>query len=538
MKNRLTPLFLSIAVILGLLLGYFISGGVSVKQLNISNQGATKISYLLQLVDSRYVDTVDVNKLVEDAMPEILAQLDPHSRYIPASDKEEEEETLRGEFGGIGISFSMQNDTVNVMSLIPTGPAEKVGIMPGDRIVNADTTNLVGMKNTEVMKHLKGEVGTSVNLTIMRRGHQKPLTFNVTRDVIPLVSVDASYMMDDEIGYVRVKNFGEHTYSEMMVALAELNMKGMRSLMLDLRGNSGGYMHVAIQMANEFLPKGELIVYTQGRKSKREDFYSDGYGSFQKLPLVVLVDEGSASSSEILAGAIQDNDRGTIVGRRTFGKGLVQQPIDFKDGSSVRLTIARYYTPSGRCIQKPYEAGHGEDYENELLARYERGEFFSQDSIHQEGPTYQTRNGREVYGGGGIMPDVFVPQDTVAVTSYYREALMKGLLRQFAFNYTDENRAQLNKYLTSKQLKLYLQKQNLTEQFAQFAQQHGLARRNLLIQKSKSIIESNLIANVIYNILSIQEYVEYFNEDDSTVRMAQKLLKEGKSCPISNNFTK
>lgn len=538
MKKRIIPLYLAIATIAGMLMGYYVVGADSDGRLNIVNQGANKLSYMLQLVEDHYVDTVNMEKLVEDAMPQILSQLDPHSRYIPASNKEEEEETLRGSFGGIGISFSIQKDTVNVMSLIHTGPAEKVGIMPGDRIIMADTTSLVGMKDTEVMKHLKGEIETSVKLTIIRRGRKEPLTFNVSRGIIPLVSVDASYMMNDGIGYLRVKNFGEHTYSEMMVALAKLNVNGMKSLILDLRGNVGGYMHVAIQMANEFLEKGQLIVYTEGRKSKREDFYSDGFGTFQQLPLVVLVDEGSASSSEILAGAIQDNDRGMIVGRRSFGKGLVQQPIEFKDGSSVRLTIARYYTPSGRCIQKPYVGGHGEEYENDLLARYERGEFFSQDSIHQDGPSYQTRLGRVVYGGGGIMPDIFVPEDTLSVTSYYREALMRGLLRQFAFNYTDDNRQLLSKFTNTQQLANYLRKQNLCEQFASFADKNGLKRRNLLIQKSKNIIERNLMGGIIYNARDMQEYVEYFNQDDSTIKRAQEILREGNSWPTANNFLK
>lgn len=526
MKRRFIPLLMTLAAACGILVGYYYGSPSAGMNQAFIMQGSNKLNYLLQLVDNHYVDTVDMAKLVEDAMPEILSQLDPHSRYISASEIEGENEQLRGTFGGIGIQFTMQKDTVNVMSLIPTGPAEKVGIMPGDRIVRADTTSLVGLKDTEVMKQLKGEKLSIVELGIIRRGHKGELTFKVQRDDIPVVSIDASYLMPGGIGYVRVKNFGEHTYGELMVALARLKVEGMKSLMLDLRGNSGGYMHIAIQMANEFLPRNQLIVYTEGRKSKREDFRSDGYGTFQHLPLVILVDEGSASASEILSGAIQDNDRGTIVGRRTFGKGLVQQPINFRDGSAIRLTVARYYTPSGRCIQKPYENGHDADYENDLLARYQRGEFFSQDSIHQTGPTYQTRLGRIVYGGGGIMPDVFIPEDTTHVTSYYKEALVSGLLREFAFTYTDENRQRLATFATTASLANFLRAENLAEQFARFGENHDLKRRNLLVQKSRQLIERYLIGSIIYNARSMQEYVEFLNREDKTVLRAQEILRD------------
>lgn len=290
-------------------------------------------------------------------------------------------------------------------------------------------------------------------------------------------------------------------------------------------------MHIAIQMANEFLPKDRLIVYTEGRKSPREEFNSDGRGTFQTLPLVVLVDEASASSSEIFAGAIQDNDRGTIVGRRTFGKGLVQQPVEFRDGSVVRLTIARYYTPSGRCIQKPYTKGHDEEYENELMARYERGEFFSQDSIHQDGPSYQTLIGRTVYGGGGIVPDVFIPEDTTAVTSYYREALFTGLIRQFAFAYTDANRSKLSDYPNAMQMERYLRKQGLLEQFARFGEQHSLRRRNLMLYKSRTLFERAIYGSIIYNSLDMCEYIKFLNETDPTVLKATEILMNGESVP-------
>ncbi len=530
-KSRFTPLLLALCVIGGIFVGTFYANHFAGNRLKIITTGSNKLNYLLQLIDNNYVDSVDVSKLVEDAMPQILSELDPHSSYISADDAQEAEEDLKGSFSGIGVSFTMERDTVNVMSVIKGGPAEKVGILAGDRIVTADTTSLVGMENTDVMRHLKGVKGTNVRLGIKRHGTRELIYFNVVRGDITVTSIDASYMIDATTGYIRVKNFGEQTYAEMLVALAKLSVENMENLIVDLRGNRGGYMHIAIQMVNEFLPKNRLIVYTEGRKSAREDFRSDGRGSFQRLPLVVLLDEGSASASEIFAGAIQDNDRGTVVGRRSFGKGLVQQPMNFRDGSVVRLTVARYYTPSGRCIQKYYESGHDEEYENELLARYERGEFFSQDSIKQNGPEYKTSIGRTVYGGGGIMPDIFIPDDTTGVTSYYREALFTGLIRQFAFQYTDENRAKLENYKSTRELESYLRRQNLLEKFAQFGEKHDLRRRNLMLQKSRALFERNIYGNIIYNAREMQDYIEFLNEDDPAVLKALELLREGKSVP-------
>ncbi|MBQ4229477.1 MAG: S41 family peptidase [Bacteroidaceae bacterium] len=537
-KHRFTPLLIAIGTIAGIFIGSFYSSHFSGGRINIINTGSNKVGYLLQLIDNIYVDTVDMNSLVEDAMPLILSELDPHSSYFGPKDAEEANESLKGSFSGIGVQFTMEQDTVNVMSVIHSGPAEKVGILAGDRIVTADTTSLVGMESEDVMKHLKGEKGSKVKLGIKRHGIKDLQYFTVVRGDIPVVSVDAYYMMGDKTGYIRVKNFGEQTYAEMLVALADLNMEGMKQLIIDLRGNQGGYMHIAIQMVNEFLPSGKLIVYTEGRKSPREEFCSDGRGTFQKLPLVVLVDEGSASASEIFAGAIQDNDRGTIIGRRTFGKGLVQQPKEFRDGSVVRLTVARYYTPSGRCIQKPYEKGHGEEYDNELIARYERGEFFSQDSIHNEGEQFQTSIGRIVYGGGGITPDIFVPEDTTGMTSYYREAFLTGLIRQFAFAYSDENRAKLTALKTADRMEQYLKRENLLEKFAQFAEKRQLRRRNLMLQKSRRLFERNIYGNIIYNVGEMKDYLQFLSKDDPVVIKAQEILDKGLSFPVKVEETK
>ena len=530
-KRRFTPLLMCLCVVGGIFIGTHYAYRFGDNTISIASNGSNKLNQLLQLIDQNYVDTVNLPELIEDAMPQILNELDPHSSYIKANDAEEASEELKGSFSGIGVSFTMQKDTVNVMSVIRGGPAEKVGILAGDRIVKADTTVLVGMKDTEVMKCLKGPKDSSVKLGIKRHGKDELTWFTVVRGDIPVQSVDASYMINENTGYIQINKFGEQTYAEMLVSLADLAMKGMNSVIIDLRGNTGGYMHIAIQMANEFLQRNSLITYVEGRNLPREEYRSDGKGSFQKLPIIVLVDEGSASSSEIFAGAIQDNDRGTIIGRRTFGKGLVQQPMDFRDGSVVRLTIARYYTPSGRCIQKPYKKGHGEEYDMELLARYERGEFFSQDSIHHDGPEYKTKLGRTVYGGGGIMPDIFIPEDTVHLTSYYKEAVMTGLLRQFAFNFTDEHRKELNKCQNMEDVVKYLDRANVLDKFARFGEKHKLRRRNLMLNRSRKLFTRSLYANIIYNAKSTKEYIQFLNQDDPVVLKALDVIGKSEAFP-------
>ena len=537
-KRRFTPLLMCLCVVGGIFIGTHYAYRFGDNTISIASNGSNKLNQLLQLIDQNYVDTVNLPELIEDAMPQILNELDPHSSYIKANDAEEASEELKGSFSGIGVSFTMQKDTVNVMSVIRGGPAEKVGILAGDRIVKADTTVLVGMKDTEVMKCLKGPKDSSVKLGIKRHGKDELTWFTVVRGDIPVQSVDASYMINEKTGYIQINKFGEQTYAEMLVSLADLAMKGMNSVIIDLRGNTGGYMHIAIQMANEFLQRNSLITYVEGRNLPREEYRSDGKGSFQKLPIIVLVDEGSASSSEIFAGAIQDNDRGTIIGRRTFGKGLVQQPMDFRDGSVVRLTIARYYTPSGRCIQKPYTKGRGEEYDMELLARYERGEFFSQDSIQHDGPEYKTKLGRTVYGGGGIMPDIFIPEDTVHLTSYYKEAVMTGLLRQFAFNFTDEHRKELNKCQNMEDVVKYLDRANVLDKFARFGEKHKLRRRNLMLNRSRKLFTRSLYANIIYNAKSTKEYIQFLNQDDPVVLKALDIINKSEAFPKAPTMDK
>lgn len=537
MKNnstRFIPFLLAICLIAGIAIGTFYANHFSGNKLGIINTSSNKLNALLRIIDDQYVDTVNISDLVEEAMPQILSELDPHSSYIPAKDLEAVTADLKGSFSGIGIQFTIQNDTIHVNSVIQGGPSEKVGLMAGDRIVEVDDSAFVGkiVTNEEAMKRLKGEKGSKVKIGVYRPGEKELLHFTVVRGNIPVKSIDAAYMINEKVGYVKVNKFGETTYPELLIALAKLSQKNCEGLIIDLRGNTGGYMAAAIQMVNEFLPNNRLIVYTQGRKSPRQDYNSNGTGSNQKMPLVVLVDEGSASASEIFAGAIQDNDRGTIVGRRSFGKGLVQQPIEFSDGSAIRLTIARYYTPSGRCIQKPYEKGKESEYELDLLTRYEHGEFFSADSIKQnETEVYRTRLGRPVYGGGGIMPDIFVPQDTTGMTSYFRMAANRGLIIRYTFEYTDQNRSTLQKYDTTEKMEEYLKKQNLLNNFAAWAEKKGLKRRNNLMAKSRKLFEMSLYGNIIYNMLGMEAYVEFLNETDKTVLKAVEILEKGESFP-------
>ena len=491
MKNnnkRFMPFLLAVCLVAGIAVGTFFANHFGGNKLGIINTSSNKLSALLHIIDEQYVDTVNISELVEEAMPQILSELDPHSSYIPAKDLEAVTADLKGSFSGIGIQFTIQDDTIHVNNVIQGGPSEKVGLMAGDRIIEIDDSAFVGkiVTNQESMKRLKGPKGSKVRLGIYRPGEKETLHFTVIRGDIPVKSVDAAYMVNDKFGYIKINKFGETTYPELLIALARLNKDNCQGLIIDLRGNTGGYMAAAIQMVNEFLPNNRLIVYTQGRKSPRENYSSNGTGSNQDMPLIVLVDEGSASASEIFAGAIQDNDRGTIIGRRSFGKGLVQQPIEFSDGSAIRLTIARYYTPSGRCIQKPYEKGKEDEYELDLLTRYEHGEFFSADSIKQnEKEIYHTSIGRPVYGGGGIMPDIFVPQDTAGMTSYFRMAANRGLLIRYTFDYTDQNRQKLQEYDTAGKLETYLKKQNLLNKFAAWAEKKGLISSRNTIQRGK-----------------------------------------------------
>ena len=434
MKKVFIPFMVALCIALGIVIGNFYSKLKTQKQLSLPFDKIVKtndkISDVLDIIEEFYVDTIVRDSLVEQVIPEIISQLDPHSSYIPAKDLQMVNEELSGSFFGIGVQFNLQNDTIYVINVISGGPSEKVGLMAGDRIVRVNDSVFVGKKvtNEKVISTLRGDKGTKIKLGIVRRGSKEITNYVVTRGEVPVSSIDIGYMIAPKIGYISVNKFGETTYKEFLNALTNVKQQGAKSVIVDLRGNAGGYLGAAVEMLNEFLKKDDLIVYMQGAHQKRVDSYADGTGSFQNMKMAVIIDEFSGSASEIFAGAIQDNDRGTIIGRRSFGKGLVQKPIRLRDESEIRLTVAKYYTPSGRCIQKPYSKGNIADYEMDLINRFNHGEFYSRDSIKENTTeVYHTKGGRVVYGGGGIMPDIFVPSDTVGSTKYFTEIVNKGL---------------------------------------------------------------------------------------------------------------
>lgn len=532
------PLVISIAIVLGIVIGNYIS----TKKFTLDKD--RKINAVLNLIQSEYVDSIDVKDLVEQAIPAIIGNLDPHSYYIPASDIRAENEKLDGSLSGIGVSFFMMNDTANVDQVIPNGPAEKVGMLAGDRIISVNGESIVGGTLTAegIRSKIRGEKGTKVKIGVKRNSSKKTLTFTITRDDIPMNTVDVSYMIDDKTGYIKIAQFGKNTYDEFFAALSKLKKDGASRYIVDLRGNPGGYMEMAILMVNEFLEQGELIVYTKGRK-EREDIqvWSDDQGSFHDAQVAVLIDEYSASASEIMAGALQDNDRGLVVGRRSFGKGLVQKQIYLPDSSAIRLTIARYYTPSHRCIQKDYTLGDEDDYSKELYDRYTHGELYSADSIKvDKSKIFRTANGRIVYGGGGIVPDIFVPNDTSGVTTYYRAVANLGLLQQYVYTYVDINRDQLKNVKTVKQLMGMMPSDDaLTYDFVCYARDNGVPMRWYYINLSRSLIARQLRALVIRDVLGSEEFYRYYNRTDNTVNAALKALNDGKGkFPITLTSTK
>ena len=532
------PLVISIAIVLGIVIGNYIS----TKKFTLDKD--RKINAVLNLIQSEYVDSIDVKDLVEQAIPAIIGNLDPHSYYIPASDIRAENEKLDGSMSGIGVSFFMMNDTANVDQVIPNGPAEKVGMLAGDRIISVNGESIVGGTLTAegIRSKIRGEKGTKVRIGVKRNTSKKTLTFTITRDDIPMNTIDVSYMLDDKTGYIKIAQFGKNTYDEFFAALSKLKKDGASRYIVDLRGNPGGYMEMAILMVNEFLEQGKLIVYTKGRK-EREDIqvWSDDQGSFHDAQVAVLIDEYSASASEIMAGALQDNDRGLVVGRRSFGKGLVQKQIYLPDSSAIRLTIARYYTPSHRCIQKDYTLGDEDDYSKELYDRYSHGELYSADSIKvDKSKIFRTANGRIVYGGGGIVPDIFVPNDTTGITTYYRAVANLGLLQQYVYTYVDINRDQLKNVKTVKQLMGMMPSDDaLTYDFVCYARDNGVPMRWYYINLSRSLIARQLRALVIRDVLGSEEFYRYYNRTDNTVNAALKALNDGKGkFPITLTSTK
>ncbi|MDE5554413.1 MAG: S41 family peptidase, partial [Muribaculaceae bacterium] len=485
-------------------------------------------------IENDYVDEIDLDSLLESQIPSLLKRLDPHSSYIPAADLEKVNGELEGSFGGIGIQFQVINDTICVVEVIPGGPSEKVGVIAGDRIIAVDTIDIVKrhISDEDVRNMLRGEKGTEVTITVRRANAAKPMTFDIIRGDIPMTSVDASYMIDPKTGYVKVNRFSRTTYGEFLQAISQLRYLGAESLIIDLRGNGGGYMEPAVLMANEFLPAYSKIVMTKGRDEDDDStILSDGTGAFTDIPLVVLVDEFTASSSEIFSGAIQDNDRGLVVGRRTFGKGLVQRPIMLPDSSEIRLTVQRYYTPSGRCIQKSFQRGKADEYDEEIIERYNRGEIFNADSIYlNTDQIFKTLNGRTVYGSGGIMPDVFVPSDTTGYSSYYVNVSNAGLLQKYAYELADLNREEFSKAKTVDELMAMLPSDaTLLQSFVSYAAQKGIPARWHYINISSALIVNYLKALVARDTLGFGASYEVFNTRDNAVAQALKLLSEGQA---------
>lgn len=513
----------------------FVGGMLSTKGLFVQDRSASgnnKLNTLLNIIGHEYVDAVDTDSLMETMYPQLLSGLDPHSVYIKAEDLEAVNSELEGSFSGIGITFNMLNDSINVLEVLSGGPSEKVGLLAGDRIVTINDSVVAGKKwsNEKVMSWLRGESGTKVRLGIRRSTSPELLPFEVTRGPIPVTSIDASYLIDDVTGYIRVNKFGRTTYDEFYTDMVKLRDAGAKRYVVDLRGNGGGFMEMAVMMANEFLPSGQLIVATHGRDESAESTaVSDGGGTFQDAELTVLIDEFSASASEIFAGAIQDHDRGLVVGRRSFGKGLVQRQMELPDGSAVRLTIARYYTPSGRCIQKTYTHGENLDYAHEIVDRYNSGEIFNGDSIkHDDSMIFKTDAGRVVYGGGGIMPDIFVPNDTAEITSYYLNVLNKGLLQKFSFDFTDRHRAELkNAGSVNAMLKVLPPEEELLVEFVDYAKSNGVPARWYYINISRKLIVKDLKALIARDVFGTSAFYKVNNLTDPTVVRALQEMRRG-----------
>ncbi len=529
MKKILLPIALAVSVVLGVLIGNILALNSKSNRSDSAgyyNMTGNKIDALLELIDKQYVDTVNMNELSEKVISEVLSNLDPHSTYIPADELQMVNDDLESSFSGIGVQFNIQRDTIMVVAVIHGGPSEKLGIQPGDRIVEVDDSAFVGKKITSdmVVKKLRGPKNTKVKVGIKRFGSDELLHYTITRGDVPTNSVDVSYMIDGNIGYVKVSKFGSATYSEFYTALANLWNEGARSYIVDLRENSGGYLDAAINMINEFLHKDDVIVYTEGKAQKKEIAYANGNGTFQEAPLAVLIDEWSASASEIFAGAMQDNDRATVIGRRSFGKGLVQQQIPMRDGSAIRLTIARYYTPSGRCIQKPYD--DKEEYRKEVLERYAKGEMDTDTmKVVTDSVEYHTVKGRVVYGGGGITPDVIVVRDTIGVTPYYTKLYNTGTLYEYSFRYVDQYRSELFR-MTQEQLCAYLDRQDLGGKAMEYGETKGIKSKSEVSDITKQIIAKRVKEYVVRNILGDAAFYSVINSTDNMMKVALEKLKK------------
>jgi carboxyl-terminal processing protease len=530
-KKRLNvwlPLLFALVLALGMYLGSKLQTETADGPRIVLRNGGNKIDQILKLVENRYVDSVDAEDLTDKTIAELLTQLDPYSAYIPAANYEEVNQPLEGNFEGIGIEFYKLNDTILVVSALSGGPSEQVGLRGGDKIVTVDSVPVAGqnLSNEDIIKKLRGKKGSKVVVGIKRNGQKELMSFTITRDRIPIYSVDIAYMVAPEVGYIKINKFSATTAEEFRQAFAKLRSSSpIKGLVLDLRGNPGGYLDAAIRLADEFLPTGKLITYTEGRTQPRRDFSSSSSGLFETGKLVVLIDEGSASASEIVSGAIQDWDRGEVIGRRSFGKGLVQEQFDMRDGSAVRLTVSRYFTPSGRSIQKPYESGKSSD---DFLERLERGELFSADSIHQnDSLQFRTASGRLVFGGGGIMPDVFVPADSNKFSDYFNAINNTGTLIQFSYVYADQQRAQLERFKTAEAyVKGFQVDAALVQALMAYAKSEGIENKGEAYKKDLETIRLYLKANIGRQLFSNEAFFPVIQQRDKTLQKALEVLRD------------
>ncbi len=525
------PIVFALILILGIFIGstFHLDNNKDGGSLLVKSSGKySKVDEILKYVTEEYVDTITANKLIDKTIVAMLAQLDPHSAYITKEEIADMNEPLQGNFEGVGVEFNIVDDTVRVVNAIPGGPAEKVGVQAGDKIIMVDGKKAAGVKitNKGVMEKLKGKGGTKVKVTMMRRGKKALIDFVITRGTIPIFSVDVAYMVSARIGYIKISRFAATTYDEYMEAFKKLQNKGMERLIIDLRGNGGGYLNTAVSIADEFLGDGKEIVYTLGKARPRKDYRATSTGSFEHGKLTVLIDDGSASASEILAGALQDNDRATIIGRRSFGKGLVQEQSDFADSSAIRLTIARYYTPTGRCIQKSYAKGL-EAYYDEEYSRYTSGEMENADSMKvKDTIQFKTPMGKVVYGGGGITPDVFVPLDTAGHSHYLTEVLYSGLINDFGFDYADKHRKKLLAYKTVKKFNDDFEvSAELLNEFVEYAEKNKVPKKEKQIKTSASILKNQLKAIIARTIWNSEGYYPVMQTDDNVLKKAIEVMK-------------
>lgn len=525
------PLIVGVSIAIGIFIGNKYSG-FSSDAGRVRANG--KIDAVLGYISRSYVDTINMRQIIEDALPKIVEGLDPHSSYISAKDMKRVNEDLEGHFSGIGVSFYLLRDTIVVTGIIPGGPSEAAGIMQWDRIVNVDDSLVAGQKfvNSDVLNRLRGERGSEIKLGVVRNGHPDIVEITVTRGDIPTNSVQAAFMQTETTGYIKVGTFGFNTFNEFISALSKLKNSGARSFVIDLRGNSGGSLEVAIQMINEFLHKGDLIVYAEGRDFPRQDNYANGSGTCKDDDVVVLIDELSASASEIFAGAIQDHDRGLVIGRRSFGKGTVQSQRLFPDGSAVRLTVARYYTPSGRSIQRKYEKGKYDEYEMEAINRYMQGDYVNEDEM--SGMTSFTTDGeRVVYGGDGIMPDIFVARDTVGYNSYYNSLANRDYILEYAMTYSDMYKNKLSEFNSGEELADHLFKQPLLVNLVSFADNKGIRSRPYYIEESRKMFERQLVSYIVRNFKGEEEFYKIYQQSDNLLQKAVQLIEKGLTSPAA-----